>query len=122
MRRDWELIRNILQELERADASARGVDDTAFTGYPPDVVAYHFHILHQAGLLEAKCVENNEGVLFGWAERLTWNGHELLDYVRHKNVWERVKREIEAKGLDLSLHGIFAVAQRATGDVLDGPA
>jgi hypothetical protein len=38
--------------------------------------------------------------------QLTWSGHEFLDTIRSKTVWDRIKGLLNDKGVDLSVEAI----------------
>ena len=52
MTRDMDLIRCILLEIEQHQDLGKLVRLKA-EGWSPDQVAYHVHLLHQAGLVDA---------------------------------------------------------------------
>lgn len=104
MKRDWELIRQILLAIEaKPDDSWLGAGQ--IEGYSTEEVSYHYKILTQAGLIEA----DFKGGLW-WAKELTWQGHELLSSIRERTLWNRIKEEIREKGLAMSFEAVKAVA------------
>jgi len=104
MKRDWELIREILLAIEaKPDDSWLGAEQ--IEGYSIEEISYHYKILHQAGLIEA----DFKGGLW-WAKELTWQGHELLDSLREKALWNKIKEEIKEKGMSLSFEAIRVIA------------
>ena len=44
------------------------------------------------------------------ANRLTWEGHELLDAVRSDNVWEKTKKSFRKGGLSMTFDLVKSVA------------
>lgn len=103
MKRDWELIRVILIMLEqRADNSWLSAGEVE--GYCIEEVSYHYKLLHEAGLIEA----DYKGGIW-WAKGLTWQGHELLESLRNRDFWNRLKKEIRDKGLILSFEAIKSI-------------
>lgn len=117
MKRDWDLIREILLKLER-QAQARGLlKDNGFVGYSPETVSYHFKLLSDAGLIEAVDYSSmNELTLV--ARSLTWQGHEFLDKIRNETVWNDLKTFIKTKNLDLSFESIKQVATHIIASML----
>lgn len=93
MKRDFELIRII---LEKAEAFERV--DNRYTleieGYSSRAVSYHVSLLSDAGLV----VSYQDASEFWYPTRLTWAGHEFLDAIRHKNAWQDVRRVMEKTG------------------------
>lgn len=117
MQRNWELIRKILLKLEE-QPEALGCLDSDIKGYPPETVAYHYHILHQAGLIRAQDASTCQGFDM-YAQSLTWAGHEFLDNIRNDTVWNTIKRSILDKGLTLTFDSIKAAAALLIGRLLN---
>jgi hypothetical protein len=51
---------------------------------------------------------------------LTWEGHELLETMRSKAVWERIKKTATEKGIELSFDSIKALAVKALAAIIGG--
>lgn len=103
MKRDWELVRKILAQIEALETSDKILKPSALDGYPPGVVSYHMSILKDAGLIEATCYKPLSGELSCTATSLTWDGHEFLDKIRSDTTWGKIKNLAKTKGLDLSI-------------------
>lgn len=108
MRRDWDLIRQILLKLEQKDNAGGAVDPSEFPGYDDGTVILHMRLLDQAGLID---VHPNTPV-FCLARNLTWPGHELLDAIRTDRALSRISGLAKEKGLDLSFEAITAIARQ----------
>lgn len=108
MKRDWDLVRKILLQLEEQDHL--GSDDVQ--GYDVRVVSYHVHLLNEAGLIKAAPTPRRMGSEQIWtASALTWNGHEFLDQIRADSIWGQIKRSAREKGLDLSFDVVRSLAK-----------
>jgi hypothetical protein len=116
MRRDWDLIRAILFRLEAEETAIARLGPDAIPGYDSELVAYHYRLLDEGGLIRAVCTNSIGAPLHCWAVSLTWQGHELLDQVRRDTTWNRVKAVLRERGIDLSWHVVRTVAAR----VLEG--
>ena len=96
MKRDMDLIRTILLAVEeQADADNRElrIDDA-----PTDeVLAYHYLLLDDAGLIEARHMGTVGYYRLLEPKRLTWAGHEFLDAARNEALWEQAKRMVFEK-------------------------
>jgi hypothetical protein len=103
MKRDMDLIRTILLEVEAA-APQPGWIDLEIVGYDPAVISEHVQLLADEGLIEAKDLSAHDGFEFR-PTRLTWKGHAFLDAARDETVWERTKARATAKGGRLRLAG-----------------
>ena len=104
MKRDWEVVRQILLRLEALGDASSVLCAGEIPGFDEQNVTYHMAILKDAGMIEADVVYGGEG--FGMATRMTWDGHELLDHMRDQGTWNHVKRLIREKGLDVSIEAI----------------
>ncbi len=89
MKRDIDLLRRILLDLESGSSSMRGSDD----GEDPHTLHYHIQLLHDAGLIVADEIVPDQW----WPERITWAGHEFLDLARNDISWDRAKSNVESK-------------------------
>ncbi len=98
MKRDLELVRNLLQLIEDNDDKKELVIPPS---WDREVVAYHLEILDQAGYVinNTKWADNKPMWLVA---SLTWDGHEFLDSIKDDYVWNDVKKGIKEKGLALS--------------------
>jgi len=110
MKRDWDLIREILAALEARDSTRGGLAPEAFANHPEDLVAYHFYLLDQAGLIDADIKKTGNAGIFGIARNLSWGGHELLDKMRSDTLWKKITTTLKSKGLELSFEAIKTAA------------
>ncbi len=120
MKRDWELIREILLKVEDADSATAGINASDFPQHPEDSVNYHMHLLYQAGLIEGMNVQTMSRPLNYVVRRLTWSGHEFLDSVRSQTVWERIKTYLSEKGVAISFETIKTTAPLVLKAILGG--
>lgn len=120
MKRDWELIREVLLEVEAMNPAnfetkqygplARSGDSAA-----KDVQAV---MLWKAGFIEgadASSMDLGDSVL---VQELTWSGHELLDTIRSKPVWEKIKSTAQDKGLELTYDTVIALGKAAVAWII----
>jgi hypothetical protein len=114
MRRDWDLVRRILINLEEASVPLHA---DAIEGFDPALVSYHYRILGESGLIEAYCCES-DGANACTATRLTWDGHDLLDVIRDESRWEIFRLWAVEHGILLSLHIIKTWSYRAVEKML----
>lgn len=97
MKRDWDLVRRILFEIEeREDALGPGWINLEMEGHSDEKVSYHIMLLDEAGLIDAQNLTSSSA--FEWQpKRLTWNGHEFLEAARDDTRWERAKKLVREK-------------------------
>lgn len=94
MKRDMELVRLILIELEQ-QSSYQSSSNLNFIDHSEEEVNYHVMLLHEAGLIIAEDV-SSFGDLYWIPQRLTWQGHEFLEASRNDDMWNKTK-DIMAK-------------------------
>lgn len=109
MIRDWDLIREVLTEVEAVPPDQR--DSFRFT----DATASRAKIEHALLLVDAGYIEgtpyrplSDPPALLRPA--LTWQGHELLDTIRSQALWERIKKTAAEKGLALTFESVKVLA------------
>lgn len=102
MKRDWDLVRRILIEVEELPDLTSSLRPENIPDYPKDVVSYHIQIMEQAGFLDAVCTDYLSAGTLCIAKQLTWEGHELLSKIRDQSAWNRVRTLIKTKGFEVS--------------------
>jgi len=98
MKRDMELIRQILQATEALEFQ---------DGEPPEHYsaksydeAYQIALMQDAGLVEADVTTANMGLPeAATVFRMTWAGHDFLDSTRDSKIWEAAKNKIIKSGV-----------------------
>jgi hypothetical protein len=107
MKRDMDLIRKILLEMEKAPFS-EGWLELKLEGYDKNDISYHIMLLHEAGLIEAINISTLK--ILEWKPKyITWSGHEFLDAARDNNRWETAKKIIVEKGGNLAFDVVKSV-------------
>ncbi len=120
MRRDWDVVREILLAVERGDGN-KEIDSKGLPGVDDALVAYNMWLLIEQGLAEGGGREpGTMGSPHVYIMRLRWGGHELLDHMRADTFWKRVKKVAVDKGIGLSVDGIKAIAAYVSSDLLRG--
>ena len=111
MRRDWDVIRTILLAVEQGDGE-KEIPSSAFSGIDESIIAYHMWLMIETGLVEGGGrPPGSMGPPVAFIHRLRWSGHELLDEIRADTAWNRIKETARAKGIDLTVDSIKAVAK-----------
>ncbi|MDL1966658.1 MAG: DUF2513 domain-containing protein [Candidatus Desulfofervidus auxilii] len=118
MKRNWALIKQILEALEE-----KSIDDVLrpkeIEGYSEEEVSYHLLLLYEAGLIVAKCQGQRPGQkIFCRGLRITWEGYELLEAMRSKRLWNRLKERLSQAGIQVSLTAIKAVISEITKEIV----
>ncbi len=120
MKRDWDLIREVLIEIEALDTHTRDKKQYEVRYREPkdtDGKAEQAFLLYDAGFIGAIDAGSNDGPAL-ISPKLTWQGHELLETMRSKPVWERVKKMATEKGIELSFDSIKALAVKAVAAII----
>jgi hypothetical protein len=98
MKRDMDLVRNILLVIEK-ETSGFVFEPPKLNGYSKEQIVYHIYIMAQGGLLEAQSRQTSESVIpidFSFIN-LTWTGHEFIDNARNEGVWKNAKTIVGEK-------------------------
>jgi hypothetical protein len=117
MKRDMDLAREILMEIEKFPMVQNYTLNVK--GYEEQEVVYHIILLKEASLIEAATEQDNSGKLYAEPRRLTWQGHEFLDNARDDTNWQNAKKFVKDKGGSLTfevIKGVLAqLARQAVG-------
>lgn len=107
MKRDLELVREILQWME-AQEEGRNVNtwDFDIPERTEREIGYHAYLMHQAGLIIAYDGTSLENDAPNWIpSMITWAGHEFLAASRDNGLWEKAKKNVigPAAGVSFTL-------------------
>ena len=96
MKRDMDLIRLILLELEKADP--HDVFRPDICGYQDKEINYHLELLISAGLVTGN-MNYASDMRASPVVRLEMEGHDLLDNIRTDTIWTKTKTFLSSKGV-----------------------
>ncbi|HHQ4884446.1 DUF2513 domain-containing protein [Aeromonas veronii] len=126
MKRDWDIIRELLIQIESLENPDEGLSLDGFDC--PDektaaVISYHMDLLIQRGFVKGSLLSTTFGSSVDsptdfLVHSLTWSGHEFLDAIRSDTIWNKTKEILASKSVDLSFEAIKAVAPMAMNLVL----
>jgi hypothetical protein len=105
MKRDWDVIRLVLLEIEPLPSRNRSVYVGNYATSPDEEILKleSIKLLLDAGFIEG--LESNElglGRIEFQNLSLKWRGHELLDTLREKSTFDQMKNVAKSKGIALS--------------------
>lgn len=105
MKRDMDLIREILLRLEESGEGEQTYQPISDIGYSRERIRYHNYLLVDAGLAIGFDLGSDGTPLPQAAtDALTWEGHEFLDAARDDNRWSRAKSVLaEVKGFSFAV-------------------
>lgn len=119
MKRDWDVIKAILIALDERDSTSRELQLQDFPAEQAHIYLYHVQLLIERRLISGHLsqVVSTPAKNFR-LQRLTWEGHDLLDTIRSRPVWERIKTISVEKGIELTLDSVKAIGKVAVDWVL----
>ncbi|ENX42828.1 DUF2513 domain-containing protein [Acinetobacter sp. NIPH 2100] len=107
MKRDWDVIRNLLIDIEELTYSDSFDIDTHAIDNPQEKIKLEMaDLLLAKGFFTGERVSYLDGGLGLYSLKLTWDGHELLDTLRDQNVWNRIQEISKEKGIDITFESI----------------
>ena len=104
MKRDMDIIRNILLIMSNAPGKLKS-EDIVLGNPDADAKAVHYNInqAHQGGLITGDVVHSMSGDAWYNLE-LAWKGNEFLDVVQDDDVWAETKKGMQkVKGFTFDL-------------------
>ncbi|QRM32483.1 DUF2513 domain-containing protein [Microvirga sp. VF16] len=112
MKRDLDLVRDLLLALEERHSGHIYPAKLKVAGRSGYEVSYHLAILEDAGFVRRPEVTITPGSVVsgraiqqaGSSIRMTWQGHEFLDTVRDPEIWRKTKAgasKVGSVGVDL---------------------
>lgn len=99
MKRDMNLIRGMLLEIEAAPIGSVYETDASSLEADGETLAAHLLLMDQAGFLIGYAREADGNAQ---CDGLTWQGHEFLNAARSDRVWRRAKQTLREQGLCIS--------------------
>ncbi|MBO6538240.1 MAG: DUF2513 domain-containing protein [Rhizobiaceae bacterium] len=97
MKRDMDLIRELLLAIERSDDGSGASINVRVSGYSEAQVVDHLFQLHERGFIDGVDVSHMNGRAF-LPIRVTSYGHDFLDSVRDPEIWRKTKDGAKAAG------------------------
>lgn len=118
MKRNWDLIREVLIEVEALDQSKHQTIVYCLAREDGEAAkAMHALLLWRAGFVKGVDASTLSGDAVV-ADALTWQGHDLLETMRSKDLWERIKATAKDKGLELTFDTLKAIHKVVLGAIL----
>lgn len=119
MKRDWDLVRDILRRTETETSNAKTLGLSDFSESMASQVAYHVELLIEAGLIDGRMSKAlgsspSHFVII----RLTWRGHEFIDQIRSDSVWDKTKAKFSSEGISMTFDLVKQVALDLAANLL----
>lgn len=122
MRRDLDLIRNMLLAIEAAplDYYVFYVETLAEAVYESDLqkVSYHIALLIDCNYIDCDKLGNVGKYTDYGIKRITSQGHDYLDTVRSSQIWEHTKKALSKVGGTIALEIVKALAIKEASRIL----
>lgn len=123
MKRDMDLVRKILFEVEKLPPLTHS--KITVDGYDMQEIAYHCEMLYRRGLIKlyhGDEIDAFDGVIDFWVEDLTWEGHDFLEKIREDTTWNRTKKVLKDKGLPFVFETINTIVSAIVTAAAEGVA
>ena len=118
MKRDMDLVRQILLDLSETDES---LEASVFVTkkWDENLVGYNMVIMAEAGLINI----TRSGTLgnpyyYVCADSLTWEGNEFLSAVKNEGVWSKVKKKVAKTASDAPLEVFKTLAIKTLTELM----
>jgi hypothetical protein len=119
MKRNWETIRELLTNVEECTLPGAQVRLSSFPQERSAEISYHMALLFEAGLVHGQMSQTlGPAVKDFFAQRLTWDGHELLDAIRSDTVWNKTKKVFTEQGVSMTFDLVREVAKKAAASLM----
>jgi hypothetical protein len=97
MKRNLDLIRTILREIEKKPDGSTYLKVSPPEGVEMSAFMAHLELLIDAGFIKGKV---GEYALRNYEiNRLTWQGHEFLDATRDETLWSKAKKKVAGEAM-----------------------
>lgn len=92
MKRDMDLIRTILIEIEKSPGAIYGSSEfKGINDHSSDEIQFHLHLLFEAGFIRAIELGRGLGDFRYNVQNITWEGYEFLEKARNEKNWTAAK-------------------------------
>ena len=119
MKRNWDMIRDILTQLEEFKHDEGCLNLSSFPQDKHAEISYHMELLMEAGLVNGQMSEEfGPGPQDLFVNRLTWQGHEFLDAIRSDAVWQKTKKSFLSQGISMTFDLVKSVASDVAASYL----
>ncbi len=93
MKRDFDLVRRILREIEDLPAG-EVLEELAYSEYDQATLAAHTELLIEAGLIKGQIVRELDGRSVAYVTDLTWSGYDFLAASGDETIWAKAKASV----------------------------
>lgn len=102
MRRNMDLVREILIEASKSDKEVRASDIAEKSSkYSLEEIIYNIRIMGEGNLINVYIDEREAGVVDAYIMYITWYGNEFLDSISSNEIWEKIKNNFSDKIINI---------------------
>lgn len=118
MKRDWNLVRQILLKAE-SSLPGESIDSFTCEEFDEATIIEHIEIMIESKLLDGDVNKTQAGSSGFLLHKITWEGHNFLENARNDTIWKKVMAQAKEKGTSTSfvvLNGLLTkAAQKYVG-------
>ncbi|RFT34616.1 hypothetical protein CG401_02150 [Bifidobacteriaceae bacterium NR019] len=112
MRRNMDLVREILIEASKSDKEVRASDIAEKSSkYSLEEIIYNIRIMGEGNLINVYIDEREVGVVDAYVMDLTWHGNEFLDSISSNEIWEKIKNNFSDKIINIPFDILTSLAK-----------
>lgn len=122
MKLNYDCIRDLLLTIEeKADDSSfdsSEIEEFATEyGYELNVVIYHIQRLKEAEFIEATISYGSNEIYNYYIDYITWDGHQFIDAIRPKTVWETTTKVSKELGVS-TISSLSQIASNVVSQII----
>ena len=112
MKRDFDLIRDIMLRIEASDKESFFTDDFLDLTNDERKLCYNIHLMYEAGLIEASEISIPGNLMPEY--RIYWlsnTGGDFLGDIRNQSIWLKTKSTLENFGSSVAIDMVSYIAK-----------
>lgn len=112
MRRNMDLVREILIEVSKSDKEVRASEIAEKSSkYSLEEIIYNMKIMGEGNLINV-CIDEREiGVVDVIVLDITWCGNDFLDSISSNEIWEKIKNNFSDKIINIPFDILVSLAK-----------
>jgi len=112
MRRNMDLVREILIEVSKSDKEVRASEIAEKSSkYSLEEIIYNMKIMEEGNLINVCIGEREVGVVDVIVLDITWYGNEFLDSISSNEIWEKIKNNFSDKIINIPFDILTSLAK-----------
>ena len=112
MRRNMDLVREILIETSKSDKEVRASEIAEKSSkYSLEEIIYNMKIMGEGNLINVCIDEREVGVVDVIVLDITWRGNDFLDSISSNEIWEKIKNNFSDKIINIPFDILTSLAE-----------